>query len=65
MGMARELPEPFRYHWANALGSLAAGQPGLPAAREDAKPLVERPTRWAKIRSRFASRRIYRPLASS
>jgi hypothetical protein len=63
--MAQELPEPFRHHWASALGSLVAGPPGLQAEREEAKPLVEGPTRWARLRSRFAGRQIYRPLASS
>ncbi len=65
MGMAQELPELFRYHPASFVGSLLAGPPGLQAAREDAKPLVEGPTVWARLRRRIHMRPLPRPLPAT
>jgi hypothetical protein len=61
--MAHEIPELFRYQPASFVGSLLAGSAPLQAAREDAKPLVETPTAWARVRRRILLRPHHRPVS--
>jgi hypothetical protein len=51
--MANRIPTIFMYHPRSVLGSYVADVQFAPAARRDAEPEPERPSRWERLKSRL------------